>query len=56
MKQVTFGSIPLTGFFKESDSEQAAWHMKTSDTTATYKAHGVEGEPTFDKEELVFIE
>lgn len=56
MKQVTFGSIPLTGFFKESDSEKSVWYMKTSDSTATYKANGVEGEPTFNKEELVFIE
>lgn len=56
MKKVTFGSVPVTGFFKESDSKNSVWLMKDSNTSAAFKENGIEGHPSFDKDEIVFIE
>ena len=54
MKQVPFSSLPVGSQFKER--LDGAWHLKISRTRALYKANGCEGEPSFDPDELVFIE
>ena len=53
IKPTKFADVTIGGWFKER--EGGAWHLKTSRSTALYRANGVKAEPVFAENDTVYI-
>jgi len=52
--RVRFDEVSPGSFFKEE--AKGAWHLKTARGTGMYRANGIDGEPSFQRDELVLTE
>lgn len=55
MKSVTFLSVPVGQFFKES-SDSKTWMLKISSSQAEYTSNHIRAKCNFDSLETVYIE
>jgi hypothetical protein len=54
LEAIEFGAIPVGAWFKES--QDGAWHLKSSCSTGMYQHFGTRYEPSFQAGETVFVD
>ena len=54
MNIIEFAAVPVGAWFKES--QDGAWHLKSSSSTGVYHCCGTRYEPSFRAHEAVFVD
>lgn len=54
MKKTIFSKLSVGQWFKETPD--GTWYLKSSASRGQYHANGIDGEPSFDGNETVWVE